>query len=111
MRTSSTIWLAARYGFGGQAGEEPWYGAADQEADKDDGHRNTNALSQHFSIDPADVRENRPNRATAAMTAEPMAIPLVMALVVLPTASQVGHDLARFRLQVGHRRCRWRCRR
>ena len=29
-----------------------------------------------------------PNRATAAMTAEPMATPLVMALVVLPTASR-----------------------
>ena len=31
---------------------------------------------------------NEPNRDTAAMTAEPMATPLVMALVVLPTASR-----------------------
>ncbi len=31
---------------------------------------------------------NDPNRETAAMTAEPMATPLVMALVVLPTASR-----------------------
>ena len=31
---------------------------------------------------------NEPKRATAAMTAEPMATPLVIALVVLPTASR-----------------------
>ena len=31
---------------------------------------------------------NEPNSDTAAITAEPMAIPLVMALVVLPTASR-----------------------
>ena len=30
------------------------------------------------------------NRATAAITAEPMAKPLVTALVVFPTASRVG---------------------
>ena len=32
---------------------------------------------------------NEANRATAAITAEPMATPLVMALVVLPTASRL----------------------
>src|SRR5437764_10587050 len=35
------------------------------------------------------VSMNEANRATAAMTAEPMATPLVMALVVLPTASRL----------------------
>ena len=35
------------------------------------------------------------NSDTAAMTAEPMAIPLVMALVVLPTASRSASDLPR----------------
>ena len=35
------------------------------------------------------VSMNEENRATAAMTAEPMATPLVIALVVLPTASRL----------------------
>ena len=35
------------------------------------------------------VSMNEANSATAAMTAEPMATPLVMALVVLPTASRL----------------------
>ena len=35
------------------------------------------------------VSTNEANRATAAMTAEPMAKPLVTALVVLPTASRL----------------------
>ncbi len=39
------------------------------------------------SILPTSVM-NDPNRDTAAMTAEPMATPLVIALVVLPTASR-----------------------
>ena len=38
------------------------------------------------------------NRATAAMTAEPMAKPLVTALVVLPTASRL--TMIRSRLAV-----------
>ena len=37
-----------------------------------------------------------PKSATAAMTAEPMAIPLVMALVVLPTASRSAIILRAF---------------
>ena len=39
------------------------------------------------SIEATSVMKE-PNSATAAITAEPMAIPLVMALVVLPTASR-----------------------
>ena len=35
------------------------------------------------------VSTNEPNSDTDAMTAEPMATPLVMALVVLPTASRL----------------------
>ena len=35
------------------------------------------------------VSMNEANRATEAMTAEPMATPLVTALVVLPTASRL----------------------
>ena len=41
------------------------------------------------SNSPAAVSMNEANRATAAMTAEPMAKPLVTALVVLPTASRL----------------------
>src|SRR5918996_1539237 len=51
-------------------------------------------VSCRFSMTPtgsssvADVSMKLANRATAAMTAEPMAKPLVTALVVLPTASR-----------------------
>ncbi len=41
-----------------------------------------------LDLDPADVGDERGEEGTAAMTAEPMATPLVMALVVLPTASR-----------------------
>ncbi len=41
------------------------------------------------SVPLAIVSENEANNATAAMTAEPMAKPLVTALVVLPTASRL----------------------
>ena len=49
------------------------------------------ALPDHAltSRSPPIVSMKEANRATAAMTAEPMAKPLVMALVVLPTASRL----------------------
>ena len=47
----------------------------------------TGRLSLSLSS-PAAVSMNEANNATAAMTAEPMAKPLVTALVVLPTASR-----------------------
>ena len=43
-------------------------------------------------ISPAAVSMKLANRATAAMTAEPIAKPLVTALVVLPDGVEADHD-------------------
>ena len=51
----------------------------------------------------ADGRLNAPNSAVAASTAVAMAMPLVMAFVVLPTASRLGEHLRALALDVaGH---------
>ena len=54
-----------------------------------------------FCTSETSVR-NEPNRDTAAMTAEPMATPLVMALVVLPTASRSAMIWRAFGVQPRH---------
>ena len=65
------------------------------DVDRDDASNTVRPLSSSAStpsspsFSPAIVSTNEANRATAAMTAEPMAKPLVTALVVLPTASRL----------------------
>ena len=90
-------------GADGQRREQERHGATDQQADEhlrvgdvDRARRRTRrALRRRIEVlddspsSPAAVSMKLANRATAAMTAEPMAKPLVTALVVLPTASRL----------------------
>ncbi len=59
-------------------------------------------VNAHLRLHLVTSVRNEPNSDTAAITAEPMAMPLVMALVVLPTASRSAMIWRALRFEAGH---------